>query len=138
MFRKIIVLLLLLFLYQSCTEKENEYIWKTKEVHVSAYNSVHWQTDDQPSLAAWGDTLSPGMKAIAISKDLLDLGLERGTHVKIPGLEGVYVVMDKMNSRWKNKIDVYMGSDVDKARDWGKKKLKIRYRVKREADIKKE
>ncbi|MUH36789.1 hypothetical protein D9O36_13120 [Zobellia amurskyensis] len=129
---------MLFYFCNACAEKDNEYIWKTKEVNVSAYNSVHWQTDNEPSVAAWGDTLLPGMKVIAVSKDLLNLGLDRGTQVKIKGLDGIYVVMDKMNSRWKNKIDVYMGTDVEKARDWGKKKIKIEYRVKREADIKEE
>ncbi|WP_237332492.1 3D domain-containing protein [Zobellia amurskyensis] len=138
MYKKISLLLLLFYFCNACAEKDNEYIWKTKEVNVSAYNSVHWQTDNEPSVAAWGDTLLPGMKVIAVSKDLLNLGLDRGTQVKIKGLDGIYVVMDKMNSRWKNKIDVYMGTDVEKARDWGKKKIKIEYRVKREADIKEE
>ncbi len=138
MCKKITLLLLLFYFCNACAEKDNEYIWKTKEVNVSAYNSVHWQTDNEPSVAAWGDTLLPGMKVIAVSKDLLNLGLGQGTQVKIKGLDGIYVVMDKMNSRWKNKIDVYMGTDVEKARDWGKKKLKIEYRVKREANIKEE
>ena len=30
--------------------------------------------------------------------------------------------MDKMNKRWKNKIDVYMEVDVKATRKWGKQK----------------
>ncbi len=123
--------MLLALFYNACAKK-NDYVWKTKEVNVSAYNSVHWQTDGEPSVAAWGDTLKPGMKIIAISRDLMKLGFEPGTQVKIHGLEGIYEVRDKMHSRWRNKIDVYMGSDVQKAREWGMKKVKIEYRVKRE------
>ncbi len=123
--------MLLALLYNACAKK-NDYVWKTKEVNVSAYNSVHWQTDGEPSVAAWGDTLKPGMKIIAISRDLMKLGFEPGTQVKIHGLEGIYEVRDKMHSRWNNKIDVFMGSDVQKARDWGMKKIEIKYRVKRE------
>ncbi|CAM4318950.1 3D domain-containing protein [Zobellia roscoffensis] len=131
MFNKITAFLLLALLYNACAKK-NDYVWKTKEVNVSAYNSVHWQTDGEPSVAAWGDTLKPGMKIIAISRDLMKLGFEPGTQVKIHGLEGIYEVRDKMHSRWNNKIDVFMGSDVQKARDWGMKKIEIKYRVKRE------
>ncbi|OWW25674.1 hypothetical protein B4Q04_08700 [Zobellia sp. OII3] len=136
--KKTILLLLFCYLCLSCAENDKDgddgCIWKTKVVNVSAYNSVHWQTDEEPSVAAWGDTLLPGMKAIAVSRDLLDLGLEQGSHVKIQGLDGFYTVMDKMHSRWKNKIDIYMGTDIAKARKWGRKKLKIKYRVKRETN----
>lgn len=137
MFKRITLFFLLSTLLFAC-KNDIGYVWKSKVVTVSAYNSVHWQTDDEPSVAAWGDTLIPGMKAIAISQDLLTLGLEQGTQVKIKGLDGIYLVMDKMNSRWKNKIDIYMGTDVKKARNWGMKKIKIKYRIKENFETKKE
>jgi 3D (Asp-Asp-Asp) domain-containing protein len=56
------------------------------------------------------------------------MGLRRGTRVRIEGLEGEYRVLDKMARRWKRKIDVYMGSDVEAARDWGVRKVTIRWR----------
>ncbi|WP_353248737.1 hypothetical protein [Salinisphaera sp. T31B1] len=94
--------------------------WKELSVSASAYNSVAWQTTkNKPSIAAWGDELKPGMRAIAVSRDLIDQGLTHGTRVKIEGLPGVYVVRDKMNSRWRKKIDIYMGKDVAAARQWG-------------------
>jgi hypothetical protein len=40
-------------------------------VTATAYNSLPGQTDNTPDLAAWGDRLRPGMKAIAVSRDLL-------------------------------------------------------------------
>ncbi len=127
--RLLFILLPLLLL--TCSEEKN-YIWKSKEVKVSAYNSTTSQTDGLPTLAAWGDTLAPGMKAIAVSRDLVGLGLQRNTQVKIEGFDGIFLVKDKMGARWKNKIDIYMGDDVEKARKWGTKKLKIQYRVKRD------
>ena len=30
-----------------------------------------------------------------------------------------------MNKRWEKKIDIYMGTDVKKAREWGKKTVTI-------------
>src|SRR5680860_988335 len=103
--------------------------WKYKVVKVSAYNSTRAQTDGLPTLAAWSDTLVPGMKAIAVSRDLITLGLDHNTQVKIEGLDGVFLVKDKMASRMKNKIDIYMGRDIEKAREWGTKTLKIQYRI---------
>lgn len=97
--------------------------WKELSVSASAYNSVTWQTtSDKPAVAAWGDELRPGMRAIAVSRDLVDQGLTHGARVKIEGLPGVYVVRDKMASRWNNKIDIYMGKDVQAAREWGVQK----------------
>lgn len=102
---------------------------KTLKVTATAYNSVNWQTKAGDStIAAWGDTLVPGMKAIAVSRDLIDSGLVHNTEVKIKGLEGTYLVKDKMNRRWKMKIDIYMGEDVEKAREWGKKKVTISWK----------
>lgn len=98
---------------------------RTLRVKASAYNSLHGQTDATPSLAAWGDRLEPGMKAIAVSHDLVALGLDRGKRVRIDGLEGEYVVVDRMSSRWQRKIDIYMGEDVGAARRWGIRDVEI-------------
>ncbi|HET8737625.1 MAG TPA: hypothetical protein VFM69_13600 [Pricia sp.] len=119
----------------SCGEKrENDYKWKSMKVTVSAYNSTGAQTDGLPTLAAWSDTLVPGMKAIAVSRDLISRGLDHNTQVKIEGFDGIFLVKDKMGSRWTNRIDIYMGNNVKKAREWGIKELKIQYRVKREGN----
>ncbi len=95
------------------------------EVTASAYTSSVGETDDTPSLAAWGDTLKPGMKAIAVSRDLIAAGLTHNTIVRIEGFEGEYRVLDKMNRRWEKKIDIYMGNDRKKALQWGKQKVMI-------------
>ena len=94
-------------------------------VTSSAYNSVKSQTSGNPSIGAWGDHLKPGMKIIAVSRDLIRLGLKHNTRVKIEGLPGTYLVKDKMHKRWKRKIDIYMGTDVKAARRWGKRKVTI-------------
>jgi len=95
------------------------------DVTASAYNSTRAQTNDNPTLTAWGDTLAPGMRVIAVSRDLIPLGLGHGVAVRIEGLDGEYVVRDKMAARWEKKIDIYMGNDVAAARQWGKKELTI-------------
>lgn len=94
-------------------------------VSVSAYNSVASQTSSEPTVTAWGDKLKPGMKAVAISPDLLDEGLSHGSRLSIEGLKGEYVVLDKTNSRFTKRVDVYMGTDVEAAKEFGVKKLRI-------------
>ncbi|MFP4620662.1 MAG: 3D domain-containing protein [Bacteroidales bacterium] len=109
-----------------------EYKEHQLEVTATAYNSHKNQTLGNPRIAAWGDTLKPGIKAIAVSRDLLDSGLIYGVRVNIEGLTGEYVVTDKMHRRWHKKIDIYMGDDVEKARNWGKEKVTITWRTKKE------
>ncbi len=99
------------------------------DVIATAYNSVVEQTDDTPNIAAWGDPLHPGMKAIAVSRDLIPMGLTRRTRVTIDGLEGEFLVLDKMNKRWNRRIDIYMGNDIQAAQQWGSKKVRIQWQV---------
>lgn len=94
-------------------------------VTATAYTSNPGETDSNPSLTAWGDNLEPGMKAIAVSRDLIKMGLSHKKKVRIDGLKGTYIILDKMNKRWEKKIDIYMGVDVKKAREWGNKKITI-------------
>jgi len=108
---------------------EDNYIWDSLDVTATAYNSLAYQTNSNPHITAFGDSLIPGLKYIAVSRDLLKLGLKRNTPVKIEGLEGFYLVKDKMHYRWKKRIDVYMGIDVKSAKQWGRKRLCIEYGV---------
>ena len=120
----------ILVLLSSCNTKvEDPYVWKEIKVKVTAYNSLSYQTSSNPSIAAWGDSLKPGMKCIAVSRDLIKLGLKHNTLVKIQGLDGIYLVKDKMHRRKRNQIDIYMGRDVKKAKKWGVQRLKIEYGV---------
>lgn len=119
-----VIFIALIFL-ASCAET------KTVEVTATAYNSVEAQTKKGDAVtAAWGDQLEPGMKAIAVSRDLLqEEGFEYNTKVKIEGLPGTYRVLDKMNKRWEKRIDVYMGNDIEEAREFGKQQVAITWSV---------
>jgi 3D (Asp-Asp-Asp) domain-containing protein len=124
----LVVTLALVSILSGCKNDKEEKILVTLEVTATAYNSVESQTKKgNIGLAAWGDTLVPGEKAIAVSRDLIKMGLSHKDSVKLEGLDGNYVVKDKMNKRWEKKIDVYMGLDEDAARDWGKKNVTIYY-----------
>lgn len=106
--------------------------WDTICVTATAYNSVSNQTENDPRITAWGDTLKPGMKAIAVSRDLLRMGLDYNSKVKIEGFDGIYLVKDKMHYRWRHRIDIYMGKDVGKARKFGRKKVNMAYIFKKD------
>jgi 3D (Asp-Asp-Asp) domain-containing protein len=102
---------------------------RTLVVTATAYNSVPEQTNEKPSLGAWGDALQPGMRAIAVSRDLITMGLIHRAVVTIEGLPGEYLVLDKMAARWEKKIDIYMGEDVEAARQWGERRVRIRWKA---------
>ncbi|WP_245923193.1 3D domain-containing protein [Leucothrix arctica] len=118
-------------------KKSNKYLvkaagsskrYKTMTVEATAYTSHANQTDSTPNIAAWNDRLKPGMKVIAVSRDMLNkYGMKHRTKVRIKGLDGEYLVLDKMNKRWKKKIDIYMGKDLKKAFKWGRKKVEIEW-----------
>jgi 3D (Asp-Asp-Asp) domain-containing protein len=105
-----------------CNEKHPEESLKCFKVSATAYNSLPYQTrpGTPGNIAAWGDTLEPGMKTIAISRDLLDSGLVRNARVLVEGFEGdTFLVMDKMHHRFRRRIDLYMGVDVEMAMEFG-------------------
>ncbi|MFT5847555.1 MAG: 3D (Asp-Asp-Asp) domain-containing protein [Psychroserpens sp.] len=130
----LVIAILGLVVFSCKKEEPNRYEWKTIEVTASAYNSLAYQTSSNPHITAFGDSLKPGLKYIAVSRDLLKTGLDHNTLVKIEGLKGTYLVKDKMNHRFRNKIDLYMGTDVKAARKWGRRKVNISYRIEVEND----
>lgn len=121
----------MVFLFAGCDNRET----RTMEVTATAYNSLPAQTHpDHFTTTAWGDSLEPGMKAIAVSRDLITEGLTHNTEVKIEGLPGTYVVLDKMNMRWTKRIDIYLGVDRKEALEWGRKKVTISWKVEPEKE----
>jgi len=106
----------------------NRVFWHSLEVTITAYNSTRAQTDATPRRAAWNNRLRPGMKSIAVSRDLIPLGLTNRTEVYIEGFDGPYVVLDKMNRRFKRRIDIYFGKEVESARAFGSRKGMIYWR----------
>jgi 3D (Asp-Asp-Asp) domain-containing protein len=97
------------------------------EVTARAYNSLPEQTDGDPARTASGAQLRPGMRAIAVSEDLLAMGLGYGTRVIIEGLSGEWVVLDRMGSRHRRAIDVYLGEDRESAVRFGERRVRIRW-----------
>ncbi|WP_400078664.1 3D domain-containing protein [Winogradskyella sp. R77965] len=123
----ILVLVLLLLVFYSCINSVEDCNSHSFEVTATAYNSLAYQTSSNPHITAFGDSLKPGLRYIAVSRDLLDSGLVHNTKVTIEGFDSLFIVKDKMNKRWRKRIDIYMGLDVKKAKKWGKKKVNIEF-----------
>ena len=47
--------------------------------------------------------------------------------VKIDGLSGTWTVLDRTASRHRNRIDIYMGTDVQAALEWGIREVVIHW-----------
>lgn len=113
---------------------------RTITVNVTAYSSHRGQTDSTPFLAAWNNKLTKCDKfnpkrvnkdgvngSIAVSRDLLKKGkLKNGDKIILKTKKGkkigTFVVKDKMNKRFKKKIDIYFHKDREAALKWGIKK----------------
>ena len=100
------------------------------EVKASAYTSHPDQTDETPFLAAWNNRLDPygGKKVLAISPDLLKYGIGNGSTLYLKGY-GKFRVVDKMNKKWRRKVDIYHGLDLEGAKKFGIKKIKICWKM---------
>ena len=125
------LILLGLLILTSCSalQKIPQEKQQTLLVTATAFNSLPKQGQGNPNVGAWGDSITPGVNAVAVSADLVSLGLTRGTKVKIEGLRNEYVVLDRMPAKWKKRIDIYMGIDVKAAWAWGKREVNIYWAV---------
>ena len=129
------LILLGLLILTSCSalQKIPQEKQQTLLVTATAFNSLLKQGQGNPNVGAWGDRITPGVNAVAVSHDLVSLGLTRGTKVKIEGLRNEYVVLDRMPAKWEKRIDIYMGIDVKAARAWGRREVNIYWAVPEES-----
>lgn len=88
-----------------------------KQVHATVYNAVPAQTNSDPGHTAFMfelDLEDPYKhKIIAVSRDLLK-EYPKGTKVCVAGTtyDGIYIVMDKMNKRYTDRIDLLINEDM--------------------------
>ena len=92
-------------------------------VSMTAYNSLPEQTDSNPFETAMGTTTRHGI----VAANFVPLG----TYIKIPELYGdeIFVVEDRMNARYTNRVDIWMEEYSD-ARKFGVKnnvKIEVYY-----------
>ena len=81
------------------------------EIPISAYNSMPSQTDGDPCIAASGYNLCYHNTENVIATNFLPLGAK----VQIPELFGdtTFTVVDRMNSRYYHRADIWMKSYSD-------------------------
>lgn len=85
---------------------------------ITAYNSVPEQTDSTPCITANGFDVCEHWTEDTIAANFLKFG----TKVRIPELFGdrIFIVRDRMNTRFSDRIDVWM-KEIPEARKFGKK-----------------
>jgi 3D (Asp-Asp-Asp) domain-containing protein len=94
-------------------------ITKTRTVVMTAYSSTRDQTDADPFTTASGQKVRDGIIAMN--------GVPFGTKVRIPEKFGdkVFVVQDRMNSRYgSSRADIWMKTRND-AKQWGVRRVKV-------------
>lgn len=100
---------------------------KGTPVVATMYNAVPQQCNSDPSHTAFMfklDLQNPYKhRIIAVSRDLL-VEYPKGTRVRVEGTDydGVWIVMDKMNKRFKNKIDLLINVGM-KGNKWTNVKI---------------
>jgi 3D (Asp-Asp-Asp) domain-containing protein len=92
----------------------------TVNITVTAYNSLPWQTDDTPCIAASGMDVCERNAEDIIATNFAHLPF--GTRVKLPDLYGdrVFRVEDRMNKRYNQRADIWMKEYSD-AKSFGKR-----------------
>ena len=97
-------------------EKLNEYETEGRNVTVTMYQPLRWQTDSTPNILADGTRIkteqASNYKFIAVSRNLLKRWggwLDYGDFILLKGTshkDGVYQVKDTMNPRYVNRVDI--------------------------------
>jgi len=92
------------------------------QVTATGYTARKEECDDNPETTANGTPSRVGV--IAISRDLeKEIGLSLGQFVLIEGY-GLFKIEDRMNSRWKRRIDILHGN-LKAAQLFGTRKVEI-------------
>ena len=100
-------------------------------VTATIYHAVPEQTDSTPFITASNsiiDASNPQKhRWIAVSRDLEKLGYTFGVRVCVEGagnLDGIWTVQDRMNKRFKNRIDFLVNKEL-KGCKWNNIKISI-------------
>lgn len=96
------------------------------EVIATSYNPVRNQCDERPLETADGSLVTPGM--LGVSRDLLKKhNLHLGQKVVLGGL-GSFTITDKMNKRFRNRIDI-ISFIPQWSRKFGKRKVIVYHNI---------
>ena len=107
--------------------KDRFEVISTHNVRATGYSSTPDQTDSTPCIAASGYNICTGEEnVIAANFSINGKRVPLGTLIRIPDLYGdkVFVIEDRMNSRYKNNIDIWF-PERGLALQFGSQKLTI-------------
>lgn len=99
-------------------------VLSTHTVRATGYSSTPDQTDDTPFITASGTYVRDGI--IAANFSINGRRVPFGTKVRIPEIYGdkVFLVEDRMNSRYTNNLDVWF-PERSLAKEFGSKRVVI-------------
>ena len=107
------------------------YILQIIIVTATIYHAVPEQTDSTPHITASGKHINmedpQSHRWIAVSRDLEAKGFTFGVKVRVTGtgdLDGVWIVQDRMNKRFTNRIDFLVNKKL-KGGKWENVKVEI-------------
>lgn len=89
---------------------------------VSAYTSEVAQTDSTPCISANGSNIC--QLYVEGTNICASNAYPMGTVLEVDGL-GTCIVADRMNARYRNRVDWYMGMDTARALRFGVQKLRV-------------
>jgi len=88
---------------------------------VSAYNSLPEQTDSSPCEGAYGNVCEPYKNGLCVVAS----NAFKGHSILLIENVGQCEVLDTMNERYPNRVDIFMGNDLGRAVDFGIQKLRV-------------
>ena len=94
---------------------------------VTAYTSRPEETDDTPCVSASGDDICDlhNQGTMICAANFVPIG----TTLAIDGIPGhnqfTCLVLDRMNSRYQNRVDIYYGMDTESALQFGRRNLPV-------------
>ena len=112
------------FLYYAQAQVPNEFLQvvSTRNILATAYSSTPDQTDGSPCVTADGYNLCASGEENIIAMNHIPFG----TKIRLPEVFGekIFTVHDRMNSRFDDRIDIWMASR-DKAVQFGAQEVKM-------------
>jgi 3D (Asp-Asp-Asp) domain-containing protein len=102
---------------------------ETAAVSVGAFAIPLRPRGSEPWRGTWGDELVPGMRALAVSPDLVARGVIRGTRVRIEGMPASYRVRHELGAEAHERVEIFMGTDTEAARRFGERRARIWWEV---------
>ena len=85
---------------------DNYKTYNFENIKVTSYNNVPNQTDSTPNITASNRPVYEG--SVALSRDFFKKGVRYGDLLYIDCFDSWYIIEDKMNARFTNRVDIFL------------------------------